>query len=197
MRDKQKIRAELEQLVADRERRIAEKIENGTAIRGSVGRVIGVADNKHAAPARDEKGREIFYEVDTIITGVPRDGRDEVPPEWYKRQPPPTPDPRERAYKDTRPIPPLPRPPVEAKAPPDPQRVRTEARQRTDDPSDAGEIVEGYYDVRNGEVYVWTVENGARPLGHAPVRPGDDPAVVARRLLRDKVGRGGFWHRLH
>jgi len=44
---------------------------------------------------------------------------------------------------------------------------------------------------------VWTVENGARPLGHAPVRPGDDPAVIARRLLRDKVGRGGFWHRLH
>ena len=120
MRDKQKIRAELEQLVADRERRIAEKIENGTAIRGSVGRVIGVDDSKPVPPSRDERGREIFYEVDTIITGVPRDGRDEVPPEWYKRQPPPTPDPRERAYKDTRPIPPLPRPPVEAKAPPDP-----------------------------------------------------------------------------
>jgi len=75
MRDKQKIRAELEQLVADRERRIAEKIENGTAIRGSVGRVIGVDDSKPVPPSRDERGREIFYEVDTIITGVPRDGR--------------------------------------------------------------------------------------------------------------------------
>ena len=89
----------------------------------------------------------------------------------------------------------MPEPKVEA--PPDPQRVRTEARQRTNDPSDAGEIVEGYYDVRDGQVYVWTTENGARPLGNAPVRPGDDPAVVARRLLRDKAGRGGFWHRLH
>src|SRR5262249_44583689 len=122
-----------------------------------------------------------------------------VPREWYERQPPPTPDPRERqrTYKDTKPIPPLPKPEPKIEAPPDPQRVRTEARQRTNDPGDAGEIVEGYYDVRDGQVYVWTTEDGARPLGHAPVRPGDDPAVIARRMLREKVGRGGFWHRLH
>jgi len=93
--------------------------------------------------------------------------------------------------------PPLPKPPpVEAVRPPDPQRVRTQVRQCKND-DDAGEIVEGYYDVRDGQVFVWTVENGSRPLGQAPVRPGDDVASVARRLLREKVGRGGFWHRLH
>jgi hypothetical protein len=38
----------------------------------------------------------------------------------------------------------------------------------------------------------------APPAAPAPViRPEDDPALIARRLLRDKVGRGGFWHRLH
>jgi hypothetical protein len=195
--DPENLKAALDQLEAERERRIGERLEQGAAVRGSVGRVIGVDDRGHAAPARDEKGREIFYDVDTIITGVPRHGRDEVPPEWYKRQPVPTPDPRERLRKDTRPIPPLPKPEPKVEAPPNPTCVRTETRQRTNDPGDAGEIVEGYFDVRDGQVYVWTVENGARPLGHAPVRPGDDPAVVARRLLRDKVGRGGFWHRLH
>ena len=186
----------MKELESERERRIAEKREKGTAIRGSVGRVIGVDDHGHAAPARDEKGREIFYAVDTNVTGVPRHGRDEVPPEWYTRQPVPTPDPRERVYKDTKPPPPLPKPEPKVEAPPDPQRVRTEVRQCKND-DDPGEVVEGYYDVRGGEVYVWTVENGARPLGHAPVRPGDDAAAVARRLLREKVGRGGFWHRLH
>jgi hypothetical protein len=120
-----------------------------------------------------------------------------VPREWYERQPPPTPDPRERAYKDTKPIPPLPKPEPKVEAPPNPTRVRTEARQRTHDPGDAGAIVEGYYDVRDGQVYVWTTENGSRALAHQPIRPGDDPAVVARRMLREKVARGGFWHRLH
>jgi len=159
--------------------------------------LIGVDDSKPLPPARDEKGREVFYDIDTIVTGVPRDGRDTVPPEWLKRQPKPTPDPRQRVYKETKAIPPLPKAPEpRVDRPPDPQRVRAEVRECKND-NDPGEIVEGYYDVRDGQVYVWTVEHGARPLGHAPVRLGDDPAVVARRLLRDKVGRGGFWHRLH
>ena|SRR6516162_4616151 len=130
MRDKQKIRAELEQLVADRERRIAEKIENGTAIRGSVGRVIGVADNKHAAPARDEKGREIFYEVDTIITSVPRSGRDTpgLPMQASNAQSAEDdlkPDYTSHLKKTyAKPPPPRPKPPAEAVKPPEPGPIQ-------------------------------------------------------------------------
>src|SRR5262249_8650352 len=101
-----------------------------------------------------------------------------------------------KTYEDKK-IPPLPKPPAAAVPPPDPQQVRTTVRVPSETTGDPGQIVEGYYDVRNGQVYVWTVENGARPLGHGPVKPGDDPAVIARRILREKVGRGGFWHRLH
>jgi len=204
MRDKQKIRAELEQLVADRERRIAEKIENGTAIRGSVGRVIGVADNKHAAPARDEKGREIFYEVDTIITSVPRSGRDTpgLPMQASNAQSAEDdlkPDYTSHLKKTyAKPPPPRPKPPAEAVKPPEPGPIQTQVRAPSQDGKDPGEVISGWYDIQVGQngqqqIVVWERSGGA-PVGRAAYNPGDDPKVIARRLLREKKrGSSGFY----
>ena len=198
MRDKQKIRAELQQLEADRERRIAQKIESGTAVRGSVGRVIGIADNKRAAPARDEQGREVFYDIDTIVTGVPRSGRD-VP--GSPRAQPPVADERPdytghlKRYDDGKPTPPRPKPPAEAVKPPEPGPVQTQVRAPSQDGKDPGEVVSGWYDIQNGQVVVWERSGGA-PIGRAPCGPNDDPKVIARRILRTKQSSGGFYDAL-
>jgi|SRR6516162_1175070 hypothetical protein len=204
--DPEKLKAALSQLEAERERRIEAKVAEDKAIREPLIVVLGGSEeidakveSARAARLAELQGagekREVVFEKQVIITGVPRS------PKTYEMQPRAAEDKPDygshlKTYGPTKPIPPLPKPEPKVEAPPDPQRVRTETRQCKND-DDPGEIVEGYYDVRDGQVYVWTVENGARPLGHAPVRPGDDPAVIARRLLRDKVGRGGFWHRLH
>jgi len=199
--DPEKLKAALEQLEAERERRIAAKIESGTAVRGSVGRVIGIADNKRAAPARDEQGREIFYEVDTIITGVPRSGRDV--PGSPKAQPPAADNDRPdygshlKTY-GSKPIPPRPKPPAEAVKPPEPGPIQTQVRGPSDDGKDPGEVISGWFDIQtaqNGQqqIVVWERSGGA-PIGRAPCAPGDDPKVIARRLLREKrSGASGFY----
>src|SRR5262245_14189658 len=191
-------------LEAERERRIEAKVAEDKAIREPLIVVMGgpedidaKVEDARAARVAELRGagekREVVFDQTTIITGVPRSPRNYGPqaaddkPDYTSHL---------KTY-GTKPIPPLPqKPEPKVEAPPDPQRVRTEVRQCKND-DDPGEIVEGYYDVRDGQVYVWTTENGSRPLGHAPIRPGDDAAVIARRLLREKVGRGGFWHRLH
>ena len=45
-----------------------------------------------------------------------------------------------------------------------------------------GAIAEGNYDLVDDEVIVTDLHG--RPIGKEKVKPGDDPAVVARRVLR-------------
>jgi hypothetical protein len=195
LRDKQKIKAELKELEADRSRRIAEKIESGTAVRRPVGRVIGIDDSKPLPPARDEQGREIFYEVDTIVTGVPRSGRD-VPGSPRNHETKSADDkPDYTSHLKTyggKPIPPLPKPPAEAVKPPEPGPIQTQVRAPSQDGKDPGEIVSGWYDIQNRQVVVWERSGGA-PVGRAAYNPGDDVKALARRLLREKRnGSSGF-----
>ena len=203
--DPAKLALALEQLEAERERRIEQRVAEGKAVRESLVVVLRGADNEvedakasrlAELRARGEQ-REVVFDTTCIVTGVSRSLEINRPQPHAAEDDKPDYTSHLKTYGPTKPIPPLPKhPEPKVEAPPDPQRVRIEARQCKND-DDPGEIVEGYYDVREGQVYVWTVENGARPLGHAPIKPGDDPSVVARRLLREKVGRGGFWHRLH
>ena len=202
--DPEKIALALKELEQERERRIGDKLQNGTAVRGSVGRVIGVADNKHAAPARDEKGREIFYEVDTIITGVPRSGRDTpgLPMQASNAQSAEDdlrPDYTSHLKKTyAKPPPPRPKPPAEAVKPPEPGPIQTQVRAPSQDGKDPGEVISGWYDIQVGQngqqqIVVWERSGGA-PVGRAAYNPGDDPKVIARRLLREKKrGSSGFY----
>ena len=45
-----------------------------------------------------------------------------------------------------------------------------------------GAILEGDYDVVDDKVVVTDLHG--RPIGKEELRPGDDPAVIARRILR-------------
>jgi len=105
---------------------------------------------------RDSEGREVVYGVDdisVIVTGVPRAGRDDKHVAAIERaiergdyETPNKPVPYQ-APAETK-VPPLPKLAPQPERPPEPRYIRTELRQPSDDPGDAGEIVEGYYDVK-------------------------------------------------
>jgi hypothetical protein len=147
--DPEKLKAALKALVAERERRIEAKVAEDKAIREPLIVVLGGSEDvdakvesARAARLAELRGagekREVVFEKQVIITGVPRS------PKNYEAQP--------RAAEDkpdytshlktygTKPPPPLPKPEPKVEPPPDPQRVRTETRQRTNDPADAGMI---------------------------------------------------------
>jgi len=65
--------------------------------------------------------------------------------------------------------------------------VQTEAATETN----PGAIAEGYYDLIDGKVVVTDLQG--RPIGNEEAKPGDDPAVIAKRILRRaRLGRGDF-----
>jgi hypothetical protein len=94
--EKQKLQSALEQLEIERQRRIEAKIESGEAVLRRDIVVVGVTrdDDGDGPFERDAEGREIYYLVGgpdgrgtyctrpmTIVTGVPRSGRDTPDPD--------------------------------------------------------------------------------------------------------------------
>jgi hypothetical protein len=66
--------------------------------------------------------------------------------------------------------------------------VQTEAATETS----PGAILEGHYEIHDGKVRV--TDAAGRPVGSEEFGPADDPAVVARRILRRaRLGRGDFY----
>ena len=130
-------------------------------------------------------------DIALIVTGVPRS------PKNYEARPPAAEDRPDygshlKTY-DTKPPPPRPRPPAEAVKPPEPGPIQTQVRAPSEDGKDPGEVISGWYDIQNGQVVVWERSGGA-PIGRAPCAPGDDPKVIARRVLREKRnGPSGFY----
>jgi hypothetical protein len=54
-------------------------------------------------------------------------------------------------------------------------------------------VLSGWYDIKDGMVIVWDRKGGS-PIGRPPYAPGDDPKVIARRVLREKRnGPSGFY----
>jgi len=169
----------------------------GEAVHGTpivVGGPESVDVWKH--PSHDSEGREIVFDSEAvayIITGVPRSDRDpgfcarlqreseredyDIPNKPPAYQPP----------VETTKIPPPSKPAPQPERPPQPRRIVVQTRECLDN-DDAGEIVEGYYDVRGGILYVWDAQNNS-PIGQQRINPGDDPAVAARKILREKSGK--------
>ena len=74
-----------------------------------------------------------------------------------------------------------------------PANGQTQVRAPSEDGKDPGEVISGWYDIQNGQVVVWERSGGA-PIGRAPYTEGDDPKVIARRILREKrSGPSGFY----
>src|SRR5215472_1518033 len=193
--DPNKLEQAIEQLEAERERRIQAKLEAGEAVRGNP-TVVGGAESVEAwkLPTHDAEGREVLYgpeDIAYIITGVPRAERD---PEYCARLDsekgsaviPNKPLPYQPPV-ETKSIPPLPKPTPAPERPPQPRYIKTQVRECMDN-DDPGEIVEGYYDVRGSILYVWNARDNT-PIGNQPISPGDDIEFVARKLLREKSGK--------
>ena len=196
--DPNKLEQAIEQLEAERARRVEAKIEAGQAVRGTpivVGGIESIADWKQ--PTHDSEGREIVFgpdDVKYIITGVPRADRD---PEYCARlqretergeyDAPNKPLPHQPAT-ETKAAPPLPKPAPEPERPPNPQRIRTQVKDPDPERGDPGQVIEGFFDVRDGMLHVWN-DTDASPIGTTELKPGDDPAAAARKLLREKSGK--------
>jgi len=177
------------------------------------------------AVERDTQGREIYYGtlredgtidpgISRIITGVPRAGRDE------DGEPPAAQGaamsarnsagicrcptcrrtfPNEARFHRCNLAAAMPKFPPPQPVPPTPsveeaprRYIWTQTRPATE-AEPAGAITEGEYLVRDGFVYVWA---GGKHLGRLAVAEGEDAAVIARRLLREKTKPDDFYRPL-
>ena len=190
--DPAKLSAALQQLEAERNRRIDERVAQGKAVYGDP-IVVGWAGAAGVTNEvrRDGQGREIYprpnedgERIGIIITGVPRAGRDDgyVPCEQpatfatFDRCEPPT---------ENQPKSPAPR---SAAQPDAAETKRIVATISPRDERDLGVVFEGSYKVQFGQVYVYSADG--KSLGSLPVGPDDNVELVARRLLREKLGGG-------
>jgi len=119
-------------------------------------------------------------EIRTIVTGVPRPGRDGTAfPKWKPVSPPYFP-------KGVGPSKPQPKP-VEAEPPPRPtvwKYVWVQTRAPRSD-NDCGAIIEAQYAITaDGVLYLETTSGN--PIASQKLRSDDNPLHVAVRLLRDK-----------
>jgi hypothetical protein len=205
----------LARLEAERDRRVLDKIARGEAVLlPPKVAVIGYPKPMPAAVIeRDPQGREIIRGtlredgtidpgIATIVTGVPRPGRDTT----GEPAAPPAPKSTGKwtcptcrgSFPDAVTIhrcepagPKLPRPAQPAPPVQEEQRrhIWTQVRGATE--TDPGQIAEGSFSVMDGMVYAWDADG--KHLGRLALGPSDDAATVARRLLRDKTSAGGFY----
>jgi hypothetical protein len=143
--------------------------------------------------------REIYFEdgIAIIITGVPRAGRD--PEDAVERL-------VARAKQTGYPSDPIlakatqaretqaQKPPAEPEPEPERHYVRVEIRPSSE--NDPGQILEGRYATIGSLVQVWTLDG--RLLGSGEARPDEEPASVARKILRAKsdCGNNNFYRPL-
>lgn len=193
--DPKELEAALTQLLAERDRRIQARLESGEVVRAPL---LAVSSSEEIDAARGHavaklraagEKREIVHgdEIEVIVTGVPRcadsdryhgGGLKEDGVELYRRQ--------AAGYSPD--ISPSPEPPPpQPQRPPRPRRIVAQVRECKDG-NDPGHIVEGFYDLKDGWVYVWDTSDRS-PIGHAPFRPGDQVEAVARKILREKAGK--------
>ena len=195
----------LARLEEEKERRILEKVAAGQAV-FIPPIVVGVEPDAPVTEGqRDASGRELYYgtvkrdgtvdRTDTIITGVPRAGRDaedavERLVARAKQTGYPSDPLQAKAVKareaTQEPPPPEPEPEPEFK------RVRVTIELPTD--NNLGSVVDGYYFVQDEMVYVSDALK--RPLGRLALNPGDNPEIVARRVLKSKYCGNNFYRKL-
>jgi hypothetical protein len=187
MDDIDKLDATLARLEAEREQRLAERIEAGEVVRVPLCVVAG-SESEARAKVEEAKAdklkelraggetREVVFDVTTVATGVARPG-EATGPAWKPTAPPCLPK----------------APPIEeeeVQADPEPvieTYVQVQVRQCLDD-DDPGEIAEGWFSIDNGTV---TVTNATgKYVGSHTLLKGEDARVVAKQLLREKAPEG-------
>jgi hypothetical protein len=183
--DPEKLQAALQQLEAERERRLEAKIESGEVVRRWI--TCGTpeeAEEARAAAARAPANGVVWG---YIITGVPRaDDHYAVKPDVSESvssgPPPPAQDDEPIASEVA----------LQEETSSQPIYI-WEAIRHGDGDGDPGEIVDGYYSVEGGAV-VLTDRDGRHITSRALL--GEDPATLARQLLREIRKPADFNRRL-
>jgi hypothetical protein len=196
--DHNKLDAALERLEAERERRLAEKIEAGEIIEvpiwvvagsqaGACAQVEQAKADKLAELRAAGETREVVFEVTTVATGVCKHGEATETKPWKPTAPPFLPRPQRDEVVDV-----VEDEVREAPAPVIETYVQVQVRQCQDD-DDPGQIAEGWYSIDNGQVIV-TNATGKYVGSHALLK-GEDARMVAKRLLREKAPEGESFNR--
>jgi hypothetical protein len=195
--DPEKFAAAIQELEAERLRREDERIAAGTAVRVPLSVVVslGAEDAEVVEQAKAAKlaalraqgfSGEIYFEPELIYTGVPRHSgfgqwrHEHLEPQYpdrYAATPPPT---RPRKDKGDAPAP----------APSEWKSVRVQVAAPNENTGDPGRVIEAEYVAVGNQVRV-------RYDGRGYVETftlGDDPLVIARRLLRAKWDKHGAFY---
>jgi hypothetical protein len=196
--DPDKLNAAIEQLEAEKERRLNEKVAAGEIVHVEL-HVIGCRpEDTHAkvpaAKARKlaelraagEK-REIIFDVIEVSTGVPRPW--DFPNPDVNISISSAPGPENPAVSEA----------VQSSStvvPSQPETyVRVETRHASDDGSDPGAIEEGYFSVDDGVLILRDRERN-HIIARRVLRGGQDPARLARDLLRETAVGSDFNRRI-
>ena len=187
--DYNKLDAALERLEAERERRLAEKIEAGEIIEvplwvvagsqaGACAQVEQAKADKLAELRAAGETREVVFEVTTVATGVCKHGEATETKPWKPTAPPFLPRPQRDEVVDV-----VEDEVREAPAPVIETYVQVQVRQCQDD-DDPGQVAEGWFSI-DGKVLTVTDANG-KYVGSRAMLEGEDARVVAKQLLREK-----------
>ncbi|HEV7464564.1 MAG TPA: hypothetical protein VGN85_11785 [Methyloceanibacter sp.] len=181
--DPAKLEAALEQLATEKARRRQAKIDSGEMVSIKTTVVLGAPDeDEEEAIARaiamypgPNDGREVHREFTFAVTGVPRGDPDQAEPA-----------PQVQPASSEGPSPPSEEPAgsgvANLSAPSQPTYVRVTISNGTDD-GDPGAISEAWYTVEDGLVVLRDSDD--KVITSRAMLKGDDPAVLARSLLRE------------
>jgi hypothetical protein len=180
--DRAKALAALEQLEAEKARRLQAKIEAGECVSVRATVVIGPDDDAETEKARvlaslptsDPEGRAIHYDVWVITTGVPRGDPDQAEPAPQVQ----TASSEGPSHPSTE-VEPAASGPLSCSRP---TYVRVIIRNGDDD-GDPGAIAEAYFTVEDGAVVLRDPDD--KHITSRALLKGEDPAVLARSLLRE------------
>jgi hypothetical protein len=187
--DPDKLEAALDQLEAERERRLQAKIDSGEVV--SVQTVVvvdpeeDIEDAKARALARhpvSDDGRAIHREFFYVFTGVPRDpdfGQWEQSSQIQSSSKGTADPPDEVEPAASGPLIPCSQPTY----------VQVTTRAATDD-GDPGVIAEAYYTIEDGLLMLRDADD--KHITSRALFPGQDSAAVARTLLRESNGSSDF-----
>jgi hypothetical protein len=182
--DRAKALAALEQLEAEKARRLQAKIDSGEVVSVQTTVVVGPDENIEEAKARalarhpvsDSDGRTVHHEFFFVVTGVPRG------PDFGQWEP----SPQVQTASSEGPSHPSSEPAGGGGAvlspPSQPAYIFVTTRPATDD-GDPGAIAEAYYTIEDGAVVLRDRDD--KHITSRALLKDEDPAAVARALLRE------------
>jgi hypothetical protein len=188
--DRAKALAALEQLEAEKERRLQAKIDSGEVISVQTTVVVHPDESIEDAQARalarhpvSDNGRPVHHDFFFVFTGVPRS------PDFGQWEPQVQTASSEGIVSHPSEGPAA---SVEFRAPSRPETYISVTTRRADDNGDPGQIAEAFCSVVDGAVVLRDLEG--RHLTSRALLKGDDPLAVARALLRESEEPESFNH---